>query len=239
MEVGATTKICLEQKRNRWSSCSFSKSTCGWTEEPEPCFWISPSTMETSTYFVLSGKKQKPEFCSSPVKEWKFNPLNARVRLLVEFPATGGVLTSWQFQAVRLIRYMSSWDYFVGLCEVAFSLFILYYIVEEVLEIRIHRLHYFRSLWNCLDVLIIVVRARNSILEMRFYPVDWDHVLLFSQLSVVAIIMNITRTAMVGNLLKGLLENHTAHPSFESLAYLQVQFNNVAAVIVFFSWVKV
>lgn len=63
--------------------------------------------------------------------------------------------------------------------------------------------------------------------------------LLLPQLSVVAIIMNITRTAMVGSLLKGLLENHTSHPSFESLANLQVQFNNVAAVIVFFSWVKV
>lgn len=134
-------------------------------------------------------------------------------RLLVEFPATGGVVTSWQFQTVRLIRYVSSWDYFVGVCEVAFCLFILYYVVEEVLEIRIHRLHYFKSLWNCLDVLIVA-------------------------LSVVAIIMNITRTAMVGNLLKGLLENHTAHPSFESLANLQVQFNNMAAVIIFFSWVK-
>ena len=78
-------------------------------------------------------------------------------RSLVEFPATGGVVTSWQFQTVRLIRYMSSWDYFVGLCEVAFSLFVLYYIVEEVLEIRIHRLHYFKSLWNCLDVLIVMV----------------------------------------------------------------------------------
>lgn len=134
-------------------------------------------------------------------------------RLLVEFPATGGVVTSWQFQTVRLIRYMSSWDYFVAVCEVAFCLFILYYVVEEVLEIRIHRLHYFKSLWNCLDVLIVA-------------------------LSVVAIIMNITRTAMVGNLLKGLLDDYTAHPSFESLANLQVQFNNVAAVIVFFSWVK-
>ncbi|KAG8014713.1 Polycystin-2 [Nibea albiflora] len=134
-------------------------------------------------------------------------------RLLVEFPATGGVVTSWQFQTVRLIRYVSSWDYFVGLCEVAFCLFVLYYVVEEVLEIHIHRLHYFKSLWNCLDVLLVV-------------------------LSVVAIIMNITRTAMVGNLLKGLLENHSTHPSFESLANLQVQFNNVAAIIVFFSWVK-
>ncbi|KAM4604153.1 polycystin-2 isoform 2-T2 [Polymixia lowei] len=134
-------------------------------------------------------------------------------RLLVEFPATGGVVTSWQFQTVRLIRYVSSWDYFVGVCEVAFCIFILYYVVEEVLEIRIHRLHYFKSLWNCLDVLIVL-------------------------LSVVAIIMNITRTSMVSNLLKGLLENHNAHPSFEPLANLQVQFNNVAAVIVFFCWVK-
>jgi len=59
------------------------------------------------------------------------------------------------------------------------------------------------------------------------------------QLSVVAIIMNITRTSMVSSLLRGLIENHNAHPSFGSLADLQVQFNHVAAVIVFFSWVKV
>ncbi|KAM9770402.1 polycystin-2 isoform 1-T1 [Menidia menidia] len=134
-------------------------------------------------------------------------------RLLVEFPATGGVVTSWQFQTVRLIRYVSSWDYFVAVCEVAFCLFIVYYVVEEVLEIHIHRLHYFKSLWNCLDVLIVV-------------------------LSVVAVIMNITRSAMAKNLLNGLLENYAAHPSFEPLANLQVQFNNMAAVIVFFSWVK-
>lgn len=131
----------------------------------------------------------------------------------MEFPATGGAVTSWQFQTVRLIRYTCSWDYFVGVCEVTFCLFILYYVVEEVLEIRIHRLHYFKSLWNCHDVLIVVM-------------------------SVVAIIMNITRTAMVGSLLKGLLESHTSHACFEPLANLQVQFNNVAAVIVFFSWVK-
>lgn len=137
---------------------------------------------------------------------------------------------------------MSSWDYFVGLCEVAFSLFIMYYVVEEILEIRIHRLHYFKSLWNCLDVLIVAVCAKSHILDSFLIVIDWVcHLLslLRFQLSVVAIIMNITRAAMVGNLLKGLLENHTSHPSFESLANLQVQFNNVAAIIVFFSWVKV
>uniref|UniRef100_A0A8C5EC22 Polycystin-2 n=1 Tax=Gouania willdenowi TaxID=441366 RepID=A0A8C5EC22_GOUWI len=131
-------------------------------------------------------------------------------RLLVEFPATGGVVTSWQFQTVRLIRYVSSWDYFVGVCEVAFCMFIIYYVVEEVLEIRIHRLHYFKSVWNCLDVLIVAVSVEAGI-----------HL-----------------NTMVGRLLKGLLENHSSHPSFEPLANLQVHFNNMAAAIVFFSWVK-
>lgn len=64
MEVGATTKICPERKRSPRSSCSFSKSACGWTEEPGPCFWISPSTTGTSTCFVLSGKKQKHSFAA-------------------------------------------------------------------------------------------------------------------------------------------------------------------------------
>lgn len=78
-------------------------------------------------------------------------------RLLVEFPATGGAVSSWQFQTVRLVRYVSSWDHFVGLCEVIFCFFVIYYLVEEVLEIRLHRLRYFKSLWNCLDVLIVTV----------------------------------------------------------------------------------
>uniref|UniRef100_A0A672L5F3 Polycystin-2 n=1 Tax=Sinocyclocheilus grahami TaxID=75366 RepID=A0A672L5F3_SINGR len=132
------------------------------------------------------------------------------VRLLLEFPATGGAVTSWQFQTVRLIRYLSSWDYFVGMCEVAFCLFVLYYLVEEVLEIRLHRLRYFKSLWNCLDVLIVAV----------------------------AIIMNICRTSAVSHRLHFLLENHSTYPNFEPLARLQVHFNNLAAVIVFLSWVK-
>ncbi|KAI1887415.1 hypothetical protein AGOR_G00190060 [Albula goreensis] len=135
------------------------------------------------------------------------------VRLVVEFPATGGTVTSWQFQTVRLIRYVSSWDYFIATCEIAFCLFILYYVVEEVLEIRIHRLHYFRNLWNCLDVLIVL-------------------------LSIVAIIMNIHRTWSVSQQLQNLLQQYNTHPDFQNLAYLQVQFNNIAAVIVFFSWVK-
>ncbi|XP_038625104.1 polycystin-2 isoform X2 [Tachyglossus aculeatus] len=134
------------------------------------------------------------------------------VRLLVEFPATGGIITSWQFQPVKLIRYESTFDFFLAACEIAFCFFILYYVVEEILEIRIHKLHYFRSLWNCLDIIIIV-------------------------LSVVAIGISIYRVSTVELLLK-FLEDKSTFPNFEPLAYWQIQFNNVAAVTVFFVWIK-
>ncbi|XP_064190727.1 polycystin-2 [Anguilla rostrata] len=135
------------------------------------------------------------------------------VRLVAEFPATGGVVTSGQFQTVRLLRYVSGWDYFIATCEIAFCLFVLYYVVEEVLEIRIHRVHYFRNLWNCLDVLIVA-------------------------LSSAAIITNIYRTWSVGQKLQNLLHHYSSYPDFQHLAYLQVQYNNLAAAIVFFAWVK-
>nr|XP_006042336.2 polycystin-2 isoform X3 [Bubalus bubalis] len=134
------------------------------------------------------------------------------IRLLIEFPATGGVIPSWQFQPVKLIRYVTTFDFFLAACEIIFCFFILYYMVEEILEIRIHKLHYFRSFWNCLDVVIIV-------------------------LSVVAIGINIYRTSNVEVLLQ-FLEDQNTFPNFENLAYWQTQFNNIAAVIVFFVWIK-
>lgn len=135
------------------------------------------------------------------------------IRLLVEFPATGGLLTSWQFQTVKLIHYISPFDIVLAICEITFCLFVAYYIVEEILEIRTHQLHYFRGVWNCLDVVIIV-------------------------LSVVAIAINIHRVSTISGLLKNLLEEQATFPNFEPLAYWQIQFNNVAAVTVFFAWVK-
>ncbi|XP_053559279.1 polycystin-2 isoform X2 [Bombina bombina] len=134
-------------------------------------------------------------------------------RLLVEFPATGGLVTSWQFQTVKLIRYISTFDFFLAACEISFCIFILYYIVEEILEIQVHRLHYFRSLWNCLDIIIIA-------------------------LSVVVVAINLYRMTSVEGPLNKLLEDMNMFPNFESLAYWQIQFNNVAAVTVFFAWVK-
>lgn len=85
-------------------------------------------------------------------------------RLVVEFPATGGAIPSWQIRTVKLIRYVSTWDFFIIGCEVIFCIFIFYYVVEEILELHIHRLRYLSSIWNILDLVVILVRDRYLIL---------------------------------------------------------------------------
>jgi len=54
----------------------------------------------------------------------------------VEFPATGGAIPSYIVRTVKLLRYVSSMDFFIMACECIFCIFIAYYIVEEILEVN-------------------------------------------------------------------------------------------------------
>ncbi|XP_076020185.1 polycystin-2-like protein 1 [Genypterus blacodes] len=135
------------------------------------------------------------------------------IRLLVEFPATGGAIPSYQIRTVKLIRYITYWDYFILGCELIFCLFILYYIVEEILELRIHKFSYFKSIWNILDIVVIM-------------------------LAFVAIVFNVFRTVKVDKLLGKLLQQPEIYADFEFLAFWQTQYNNMNAVNLFFAWIK-
>ncbi|KAL7990360.1 hypothetical protein Chor_013790 [Crotalus horridus] len=135
------------------------------------------------------------------------------LRLVVEFPATGGAIPSWQIRTVKLLRYVSTWDFFIVSCEIVFCIFIFYYIVEEILELHIHRLQYFTSIWNILDIVVIL-------------------------LSVLAIGFHIFRTIEVNRLMGQLLRNPSVYADFEFLAFWQTQYNNMNAVNLFFAWIK-
>ncbi|XP_077506010.1 polycystin-2-like isoform X2 [Amblyomma americanum] len=136
------------------------------------------------------------------------------IKLVFEFPATGGMIPSWSFRTVKLLRYVSVSDYFIMACEFFFTLFILYYIVEEVLEIKSNRTSYFKSVWNILDILVILI-------------------------SLVCIGFSIYRTVMVNKLLAGLLDKPDEFADFGRLGFYQTQFNNAVALAVFFAWIKV
>ncbi|XP_032288466.1 polycystic kidney disease 2-like 1 protein [Phoca vitulina] len=136
------------------------------------------------------------------------------LRLVVEFPATGGAIPSWQIRTVKLIRYVSNWDFFIIGCEIIFCIFIFYYVVEEILELHIHRLRYLSSIWNILDLVVIL-------------------------LSIVAVGFHIFRTLEVNRLMGKLLQQPNMYADFEFLAFWQTQYNNMNAVNLFFAWIKI
>ncbi|KAK3861331.1 hypothetical protein Pcinc_044496 [Petrolisthes cinctipes] len=135
------------------------------------------------------------------------------IKLVFEFPATGGVIPSWSFRTVKLLRYVTPMDFFVMACEFIFCFFILYYIVEESLEIKTLGCTYFKSLWNILDLLVIV-------------------------LSLTCIIFNLVNYLTISQKLMNLLKDRDTFADFDQLGYWQTQFNNIVAICVFFSWFK-
>ncbi len=132
----------------------------------------------------------------------------------MEFPATGGAIPSWVFRTVKLIRYVSTFDFFVLGCEGLYVLFILYYLVEEIIEIRIHKLQYLKSFWNILDIVVILI-------------------------SLICIVFNVYRTLTVGEKLDALLAKPDSFADFEFLSFWQVQFNSAIAITLFLAWIKV
>ena len=95
------------------------------------------------------------------------------VSLLFEFPATGGTITSGTFRTVKLIRYVSMFDYFIMACEGVYILFIIYYAIEETLEILKLRGSYFKSYYNNLDVVVVVLSIINEGLSIyTFFVVE-------------------------------------------------------------------
>jgi polycystin 2 len=160
-----------------------------------------------------------------------------------ELPATGGVVPSHVIRACKLLRYVSSFDYFILVCEFIFCAFVLYYFVEEAIEVGVltflnqifgcvfvllsnltiatqkkkikkHKLSYFKSVWNILDVVILIIAA-------------------------ICIGFNIYRQVTVSNLLEGLLQNDNQYVSLQFLCYWQNVFNTAVSIMVFLSWIKI
>ncbi|KAH0629802.1 hypothetical protein JD844_012189 [Phrynosoma platyrhinos] len=136
------------------------------------------------------------------------------VRLVVEFPATGGVIPSWQFHSVKLLRYVTYYDYFLASCEVIFCLFIFTFIIQEITKMKKLKNDYCRDAWNWLDILLLL-------------------------LSVFAIAFNVYRTVEVSWLMENLLSNSDAYPDFYFLGFWQTRYNNMISVNVFFAWIKI
>ncbi|VDP85309.1 unnamed protein product [Echinostoma caproni] len=146
-----------------------------------------------------------------------YNPnlnLFSVAQIVVEAPGSGGLISTSEFRSVKLLRYVTTFDYFVLACECIFLLFTLYYIVEEIMEISKHKCSYFTSVWNWLDIIIIA-------------------------LSLICAAFNIYRTIKVNELLDDLLQNPDQFANFQLLSIWQVNFNYGIAVTTFLAWMKI
>uniref|UniRef100_A0A8C8A300 Polycystin 2 like 2, transient receptor potential cation channel n=1 Tax=Otus sunia TaxID=257818 RepID=A0A8C8A300_9STRI len=135
------------------------------------------------------------------------------IKLVVEFPATGGALTSSHIYSVKLLRYVTYYDYFLASCEIIFCLFIITFIIQEAIKMVKLKKEYFRSAWNWLELLLLGVS----------YPLTFTSVL----------------ASLGWCWIDKLLSDDRVYPDFYFLAFWQVRYNNMVAINVFFAWIKI
>ncbi|XP_014651282.1 PREDICTED: polycystic kidney disease 2-like 2 protein [Ceratotherium simum simum] len=182
--------------------------------------------------FTLSKSKSeiKDKFVNLRLNSWitrgtrvifiDFSLYNANVnlfciiRLVAEFPATGGILTSWQFYSVKLLRYVSYYDYFIASCEIIFCIFLIVFTIQEIKNMKEFKWAYFKSIWNWLELLLLV-------------------------LCFVAVFFNSYCNIQVFLLLGQLLKNTKKYSDFYFLAYWHIYYNNILAITIFFAWIKI
>ncbi|PNJ59601.1 PKD2L2 isoform 4 [Pongo abelii] len=97
------------------------------------------------------------------------------IRLVAEFPATGGILTSWQFYSVKLLRYVSYYDYFIASCEITFCIFLFVFTTQEVKKIKEFKSAYFKSIWNWLELLLLLL-LKSTEKYSDFYFLAYWHI---------------------------------------------------------------
>ena len=90
--------------------------------------------------------------------------------LVLEYPPTGGCIPFFKFRTLKLLRYVTTLDYFVMACEVIFVLYLIYYSIEEAIEIRKHGISYFK-----VDISLFVIEhysyeGRMSGLSFTYIP---------------------------------------------------------------------
>lgn len=163
-----------------------------------------------------------------------YNPninLYVVTKLIAEFPATGGLITSWQFRTLNLLENSTDAPIALYFCFAFFLLFIIYYTIEELVEIKtLGFIPYFRtSGWNFLDIFTIMI----SVLLLFF---------LIYRKYVINKIFGESFSIENGEI--GGLHNSSSMAlqietyQFDTLGFWSAQFSNMLAVLSFVAWVK-
>eukprot|EP00762_Andalucia_godoyi_P008337 ANDGO_07357.mRNA.1 Polycystin-2 len=146
-----------------------------------------------------------------------YNPnlnLFTQMKMVNEFPASGGAVNSASTRTILLFPYVSTTDYIILALEILFVMMIVYYMVEELIEIFSEGPSYFTKFWNYFD---------------------WINLIFFG----VTIALRITVYAKMAD--QTVVAGSSSYVSYEYVAYLSTQESNVNAIngfIMFFKLFK-
>lgn len=150
-------------------------------------------------------------------------------KLIAEFPATGGLITSWQFRTLNLLE-SGRQATIAYICFIIFMGFIVYYTIEEMVEINtLSFMPYIQdSIWNVLDLFTITLSCflvffsfyRKHVINKIFYEGDIEQQ---------------DTTSKDASSYTVRMETY----QFDTLGFWSSQFNNVLALLTFIVWIKV
>ena len=63
--------------------------------------------------------------------------------MYIQYDISGGIIPSKDIEIVKLLKYNDGADYILMAVEVLFAAFVIYYLIEEAIEIKTHGLSYF------------------------------------------------------------------------------------------------
>ncbi|KAI8489900.1 hypothetical protein Bbelb_322610 [Branchiostoma belcheri] len=144
--------------------------------------------------------------------------LFSTVTLLMELILTGGTIHSHSISVYRLFDYVGSSGYLVLAAQIIFVLFLLYFIVHEYKKLKKERLKYFKSFWNSIEFVSIL-------------------------LSLIAIALFVVKFLMANMAIRTLLESKgrwgiEIFVNFQRIAFWDAIYTQISAILVFINIMK-
>ncbi|XP_077985128.1 polycystin-1-like protein 2 [Glandiceps talaboti] len=104
--------------------------------------WLDPLTRAVILEFTLYNAQ---------------TDLFSMVTLIAEFPSVGGGVAMRTIQVIRLYPFTGTFPEFLMACDIIFAGFIIFFIVEEVRQMKKEKRLYFKDYWNYLELAIIIL----------------------------------------------------------------------------------
>lgn len=146
-----------------------------------------------------------------------YNPnvnLFASATFILEFLSTGAAVPFHSIDVFLLYNYLGSFGIIVLIFQIAFVLYLIYFIIMEIIKIKNDRCAYFKKFWNWNDILIIVG-------------------------SIIAIAMYTMRTIFTNLAIKAAFESQLGEfVNFNTIAQWDMVYSSITSCIVFCATLK-